>query len=307
MRWGLVAVAVAVLVAGCSAVSFGGDGPGSDPTSTVTPVPVTDSPPPTRTGVGERPPGVSVNGTVDAEALARAHTEYLADRTYTWSMREDASGPGAGFVRRVVVGNETFSLSQVQGELRRNASLYVNESGGFLRVAEPEGTRYDLLRLPGRPADYVFATVSIRQFLGDRTVAVSTVDRRGRTYYRLHAAGGPAPRALGPAEATIRHFSATAYVTREGFVRSLAAEYDRVVDGDPSHVSIRYDYSRLGESAPSAPDWVGNVTRRSTPAPVDPDATPERTATAERPGTPNGTGTVTDEHDGAATAATAGG
>ncbi|ELZ22769.1 hypothetical protein C475_16746 [Halosimplex carlsbadense 2-9-1] len=298
MRWGFAAVAVVVLVAGCSAVSFGGDGPGAPSTDTVTPVPVTDRSTPAPTVAGEWPPGVNANGTVDVETLTRAHTDYLANRTYTWSVREDSDEPGEGFLRRVVVGPETFSLWQSQGDPRRNVSLYVNATGGFLRVAEGGRTRYDLLRLPGRSSDYVFATVSIRQFLDRRTVAVSTVDRRGRTYYRLHAAGGPSPRGVGPAEATISDFSATAYVTTEGFVRSLAAEYDRVVDGDSSHVSVRYDYSRLGESTVTPPDWVGNVTRRSTPTPVDPDATPEPTATAAGPATPDGTATATDELDG---------
>jgi len=307
MRWGLAAVAVVVLLAGCSAVPFGGEGAGSAQADTVTPVPVTDSQTPTRTISGERPPGVSANGTVDADALARAHTASLENRTYTWSMRERTSDPQEWFSRSVVVGPERFSVSQSQGEPGRNVSLYVNATGGFLRVVEAGATRYDLLRLPGRPVDYVFATVSIRQFFDGRTVAVSTVDRRGRTYYRLHAAGGPPPRAVGPADATIRDFTATAYVTREGFVRSLAAEYDRAVDGDRSHVSIRYDYSRLGESAPSTPEWVDNVTRRSTPAPVDPDATPERTATPDEPGTPNGTATATDELDGSTRTATADG
>lgn len=293
MRWGLVAVAVVVLIAGCSAVSFGDDGPGAAPTDTVTPVPVTDGSTPAPTIGGERPPGVSANGTVDAGALASAHAAYLANRTYTWSIREDSDDPGDGFVRRVVVGSETFLLSQSQGDPGRNVSLYVNATGGFIRVAEGDRIRYDLLRLPGRAADYVFATVSIRQFLDGRTVAVSTVERRERTYYRLHAADGAPPEAVGPAGATISDFTATAYVTEEGFVRSLAAEYDRAIDGDSSRVSIRYDYSRLDESTVIPPDWVGNVTRRSTPTPADPDATPEPTATADGSATPDATATST--------------
>jgi hypothetical protein len=297
MRWGLVAVVVVVLVAGCSAVSFGGGRPGAGPTDTVTPVPVTDSSTPPPTVASGRPPGVSANGTIDAEALTSAHAAYLENRTYTWSIRENSDEPDEGFLRRVVVGPETFSISQVQGEPRRNVSLYVNETGGFIRVAEADRTRYDLIRLPGRATDYVFATVSIRQFFDGRTVAVSTLDRRDRTYYRLYTAGGPSPGALGPAEATIDDFSATAYVTQEGFVRSLAAEYDRVVEGDSSRVSIRYDYSRIGESTVTPPDWVGNVTRRSTPTPVDSVGTPEPTATAGAPGTPDPTATPTDELD----------
>ncbi|WP_436932266.1 hypothetical protein [Halosimplex halobium] len=298
MRRGAAVVATLVLVAGCSAVPFGSGDPRRGPTDTVTPVPVTDGPTPTRTLPDDLPPGVLANGTVDADALTSAHAAHLVNRTYTWSVSYDTDGAdGDRLVRRLVVGRETFTVSQTRGETGRNVSLYVNATGGYLRAVEAGETRYDLLPLPGRPEDYDFATVPVRQMFDDRRVSVSTVERGDRTYYRLYAAGDPPP-AVGPAEATISRFSATAYVTPEGFVRSMAAEYDRVVDGERARVTMRYDYSRLGESNPTPPDWLGEVPRLSTPAPADPDATPEGTATPDT-ATPNGTGTATP--DGTAT------
>ncbi|WP_436909922.1 hypothetical protein [Halosimplex marinum] len=306
-----------VLLAGCSAVPFGSDDPRTGPTDTVTPVPVTDDPTPTRTLPDDRPPGVLANGTVDADALTRAHAAHLDNRTYTWRVRYDTGvADGDRLVRRLVVDREAFTLSQVRGEAGRNVSLYVNATGGYLRVIEARQPRYEFLSLPGRAEDYHFATASVRQLLDERRVSVSTVERRGRTYYRLYAAGDP-PASVGPAGATITGFSATAYVTPEGFVRSLAAEYVRIVDGDRTRVAMRFDYSRLGESNPTPPDWLGEVPLRSTPAPADPDATPNGTVRLDGTATPNGTVTATpdgtaaptptDELDGSPTATAAGG
>jgi len=303
-------VAALVLLAGCSAVPFGSDGTPAL-TDTVTPVAVTDSPTPEPTVFDDRPQGVAPNGTVDADVLVRAHTERLANLTYTWVLRYDAGdGDNEGYVRRVVVGNGTFFVTQAPEGPGTNASMYVNESGGFLRSMAPQGTRYELIRVPGEADDYAFATGSIQQFLDDRTVSVSPVERRGRTYYRLYGAGGPAPGTLGPAEATISDYTVTAYVAPDGFVRSLAVEYDRTVDGDSSHVTVRYDYSRLGESVPTPPDWIAEVPRRSTPEPVDPDGTdgtdtpdvtdaPDRTDTPDRATVATASeGTPTDDLDG---------
>ena len=285
-----LAVATLVLVAGCSAVPFGAGGDTPARTDTVSPVPVTGSSTPEPTVAGDRPLGVAPNGTVDGDALARAHTERLANLTYTWVLRYDAGdGDDEGYVRRVVVGNGTFFVTQIPEGAGTNASMYVNESGGFLQSVSSQGTRYELIRVPGEADDYAFATGSIQQFLGDRTVSVSPVERRGRTYFRLYSAGGPAPGSLGPAEAAISDYTVTAYVTPDGFVRSLTAEYDRSVDGDTAHVTVRYDYTGLGESTPTPPDWVGEVPRRSTPEPVDRNETdtPDRTAA------PNGTAATT--------------
>lgn len=323
MRRGAAVVTTLVLLAGCSAVPFGSDDPRTGPTDTVTPVPVTDGPTPTRTLPDDLPPGVLSNGTIDADALVRAHTAHLDNRTYTWRVRYDTGvGDGDRLVRRLVVGRETFAVSQTRGETGRNVSLYVNATGGYLRAVEAGQPRYDFLPLPGRAEDYDFATASIHQLLDDGRVSVSTVERRGRTYYRLYAAGDP-PTSVGPAGATTTGFSATAYVTPEGFVRSLAAEYVRAVDGDRTRVTMRFDYSRLGESNPTPPDWLGEVSLRSTPRPAGPDATTTGTATPDGTATPNGTATATpsgtaapngtaastptDELDGTPTGTTAGG
>jgi hypothetical protein len=303
MHRGAAVVATLVLVAGCSAVPFGADDAGSGPTDTVTPAPVADSPTPERATVSVGPPGVGANGTVDADALSEAHVATIGNSTYTWSIEQVRTGSNTGqFTRQVVVGNETFVVTQSRDWTGANVSMYVNETGGFLQSVTGDRARYDFYRLPGGPEDYVLATALIQRFLDGRTVDVSTLERRGRTYFRLYVAGGPAPSSLGPADARVSGFTVTAYVTPEGFVRSLTAEYDLSRDSGRSHVSVRYDYSRVGESTATPPEWVDHVSGPSTPTPAEPDGTPNRTATpvGTTPGTPvpADTPTPTDSLDG---------
>jgi len=291
-----VAVATLVLLAGCSAVPFGSGDGRSGPPDTVTPVPVTESPSPPRTVTGERPAGVSADGTVNADALSEAHVAAVGDSTYTWSIERVTTGDDPErFSRQVVVGNGTFVVTQSRDWTGANVSMFVNGTGGFLRTVTGDRVRYDFYRAPGGPEDYVLATASIQRFLDGRTVAVSTLERGGHTYVRLHAAGDRAPKTLGPADATVSEFTVTAYVTPEGFVRSLTAEYELRGDGDRARVSLRYDYSRVGESSPAPPDWVGQADQEATPARSDSDATPNGTST---PGAaPAGTATATDSLD----------
>lgn len=297
MRTGAVIVVGLVLLSGCSAVSFGDGGQPSAPTETVTPVPITDAER-TSTETATRvdlPPGVHADGSVNAGALSRAHNRSLENQTYTWLVDYDTGEEdfvGGVFTRRAVVGDQSFFVEQVSLGPGANTSLYVNESDGFLRAAEDNGTRYDLLRIPGDVEEYVFAGEAIRRFLGGGTFDVTAIEREGQVYYRLHAADGPVPTTLASSSIVIRNYTATAYVTPDGFVRSLTAEYDRVIDGERSHVSFRYDYSALGESTPTAPSWVGEVRQRTTPEPTAPETpTPNgTTATA----TPNGATTTPD-------------
>ncbi|WP_436927248.1 DUF7537 family lipoprotein [Halosimplex amylolyticum] len=303
MRIRAVIVAALVLLAGCSAVSFGSDGQQGAPTDTVTPVPVTgtDRGASATTTPVDLPPGVNADGSVNAVELAQAHDAYVENRSYTWFVDYDTGRPdfvGGVFTRRAVVGNGSFFVQQVSLGPGANSSLYVNESGGFLRSAEGNETRYELIQVPGDHGEYVFADDAIRRFLGGTTFDVTTVERGGQTYYRLYVADGPIPDTLAASPVVVRNYTATAYVTSDGFVRSLTAQYDRVVDGNQSHVSFRYDYSHVGESTPRAPDWVGEIHLRSTPEPVPPGTTtPNGTTPPSDESTATAAGTTTDELD----------
>lgn len=263
-------VLVVFVLAGCSAVSLGGGGP-TTPSETVTPVPITTGPTDQTATSEPLPPGVDADGTVVSGTLSSAHTDYLANRSYTWFVRYDSGNEelaGGTFVRRAVVDNDTFVVEQVSPGPGANTSVYVNETGGFLRSVDDNDTRYDYLRVPGEPTDYTFASDTIRRFLGGSQFTVTEVDRRGRAYYRLHAADGPVPVMLAQSSTTAQNYTATAYVTSEGFVRSLTVAYDRSVAGNRSRVTFRYDYRQVGDSVPVAPRWVAEIDRRSTPTPV---------------------------------------
>lgn len=267
----VVVVAVLVLVAGCGAVPFGDGGRPGSPTDTVTPVPITTDRTETATGTpAALPPGVDADGTVHTMTLIEAHLNYVENRSYTWFVEYDTGNDGfvgGVFVRRTVVGEESFSVEQTSPGPGPNSTLYVNETGGFLRTIEGNETRYELLDIPGEHTEYVFAGDAIRRFLTGPQFTVTSLDRGGQTYYRLHTVDGTVPRRLTESSGVVSNYTATAYVTPEGFVTSLSVEYDRRIDRNHSQVTFRYDYSGLDESSPTIPKWVGEVPQRSTPTP----------------------------------------
>lgn len=297
MRRRLVLVAILLVLAGCSDVSFGGSGPEAAPGDTVTPVPVTETEAtPNGTDAGDDlPPGVDADGDVDPAVLWASHVSSLGGESYTWTVRFENGGSDGRFVRRALVDGETFRVEQTRPEPGPNTSLYVNESGGFLRSVAGGETSYERLRVAGGPEQYVFADEAVRRFLDGPQFDVTTVERRGETYYRLHAARGAAPAALDGPRAEVTNYTATAYVAPEGFVRTLAVEYDRLVRGHRARVSLRFDYSDVGSTAPVPPEWVSNVSERTTPVPTDrlDDGTPAPPSTpTSAPDRRNATATV---------------
>jgi len=96
-----------------------------------------------------------------------------------------------------------------------------------------------------------------RQFWENTT---DVVTHEGRTYYRVFSAGDDkpdvsegfnAPRAV--------NYRATAYITPGGIVRTLSVEYDRIrVDGY-HHITVRFDYTDIGETTVDRPAWIDRV------------------------------------------------
>lgn len=299
----VLAVAMVVLIAGCGAVPFGDGGQPAPPTDTVTPVPISADGTETTTGTpAALPPGVDTDGSVNAQRLSEAHENYVENRSYTWFIEYDTGNDGfvgGVFVRRAVVGEGTFYVEQISPGPSPNSTLYVNETAGFLRTIDGNETRYELLDVPGEHTEYVFAGNAVRRFLTGPQFTVTSVDRGGQTYYRLHTVDGTVPRRLSESSGVVSNYTATAYVTPEGFVKSLSVEYDRRIDRNHSQVTFRYDYSELGESSPTVPEWVGSVPQRSTPTPssIETSTSSNATVTPTSRASPTPTPTKTSAPD----------
>ena len=289
----LVLVAL-VALAGCGAVPLGGNTP-ADPTETLTPVPVsTETPTSTPT---DRPPGVAPSGTVNAARLREAHKSFLDGRSYEWRLvfdLQDSEDPTAveGFTRQAFVDGDRFFVEQRDENQPVVQSLFVNETGGYLRGVTGNETRTETTLDPGVAADYAVGGRLIGRFLTGMNANVTTAERNGETYYRLHATG-TAPSALRRLGTAVSDYRVTAYVSPEGFVRTLVVRYDRVWNENRERVYVRFDYSGIGTTGVEKPDWVDELD------PPTPEAPPSVvTSTPGDESTPSGSSTP-------ATAATA--
>lgn len=269
-----VVVVALVLLAGCGGVSLGESGP-ETPEKTLTPVPLSANGTDARTGTpSERPPGVSAGGVVDTRRLHEAHDSFLADRSYRWTLDYDLAGPGRagaefdqGFLRWAVVEPDRFLVRQANDGELVNQSLFVNESGGYLRTVEGNVTHNRTIARPGTSEEYVPSGQIIERFLTGMNPNVTRVERRGRTYYRLHDSTGLPP-TMERLATEISNYSVTAYVTPEGFVRSMSVTFDRSWGGGYERVSIRFYYEAVGSARVERPAWVADL------PPVTPTPTP---------------------------------
>lgn len=270
-----VVVGALVLLAGCGGVSLGASGP-ETPEETLTPVPLsangTDARAATPT---ERPPGVSAGGVVDARRLHEAHDAFLADRSYRWTLDYDLAGPGRsgpefdrGFLRWAVVEPDRFLVRQANDDEPVNQSLFVNESGGYLQTVEGNVTRNQTVARPGSSEDYVPSGQIIERFLTGMDPNVTRVERRGRTYFRLHDSTGVPP-TMERLAAEISNYSVTAYVAPEGFVRSMTVTFERSWETGYERVSIRFYYEAIGSVRVERPAWVADLPA-VTPTPTPP-------------------------------------
>jgi hypothetical protein len=272
----VLAVVTLVTLAGCGVAPLGG-GSADTPDETLTPVPVPATETPAKTS-GESPPGVTEDG-VDPERLRRAHEAFLEGRSYEWELTYNQSGTllqRSEFTRRAVVVGDRFFVEQEDCTSPVTESLFVDDSGGYLRVVEHNKTRTETLQSPGDTRDYVPTGQLVERHLGGANPNVSTVERDGETYYRIHVTT-PTPSARALADVT--EYRVTAYVTPAGFVTSMTVRYDRPRGDSLKTVSFRYNYHGLDGTTLSEPNWVGriNTTDASTPRP---DSGPTASPTA---------------------------
>jgi hypothetical protein len=252
-----IVVASLVVLAGCG--TFVGGSSEQEPAETMTPVPVMTPTSPTPTPVGDPPPGVSANGTIDIERLVSAHESSVADRSYSWRFSYTARQPNGTktdeFRRRVRVGDGRVLVDQATPGLSRNQSLYIGDSS-LLRTVRAGETEFEQVVEPWDHHAYAFAGDVIERYLTDVAVEVSVVNRDGRTYYRLYSDGFDVSAPLRQFGSDFWNYTLTAYVTQQGFVRTVAVDYRRDGAGGERRITTRYDYSGVGSTTVSEPPWV---------------------------------------------------
>jgi hypothetical protein len=142
------------------------------------------------------------------------------------------------------------------------------------------------------PWFYVTTGEHVGVYLDASSASVVTVDDRDQRYYRVHTTTPPPRITVRHPGASISNYTATAYVTSEGFVRTLSVEYNVTLVGRTSHVSIRIDHSDVGSTTVEWPEWAVEM-RRTTQAVVDTPIDLNATATPATPDPATAAGTTT--------------
>ncbi|MFB6140676.1 MAG: hypothetical protein ABEJ26_09610 [Halosimplex sp.] len=261
-RHALVAM-VALSLTGCSALSPAGP---ATPSETVTPLRV-----PTETAEPDLapPPGVSGNGSVSPGALARAHRRALGNRSLTWTVEfvqrdREAGAVIDGVTKRLQVGSGGTYRLRTAGIANQSQTLYVDGTGTYVRTVINDASVTRRLENSIGYRNYLTTGRSLHRYLETADASVSRVRRRGRPYYRVLVTAPPPALADGHPKQTVHNYTATAYVTPEGLVRTLVVRYDYSLRSDRVAVSIRTGYDRVGRTTVERPDWAAEPARGAT-------------------------------------------
>ncbi|MFB6173915.1 MAG: hypothetical protein ABEI39_04655 [Halobacteriales archaeon] len=268
MRWRLVVLVAVVLTAGCGSLFAADGGAERAEQATLTPAPVPEiTPTPEQWPLA---PGLTADGVADADVLAEAHREAVANRSYVFRVRR-------GFGVRVngTVPTNHTTVARVESprvyrvwtheeEVRfqrgltqlDNYSVYANGTASTIRSQLPDQLPTVRRQSAITPAVQhrhigVRATDAVRQFLAVGNVTVTPVRFDGRRHYLV--SGGSYS---GFAAGALDNENVTALVSPEGFVRSLDVSYSVRRMGDPRSVRYTFTYERVGNTTVDRPDWV---------------------------------------------------
>lgn len=256
MRRGRRAVLLAAvcLLAGCGGLP--GGGPPASEGDRFTPAPVASPP-------GPSVPGVHQGG-VDAETLAVAHADSLANRSYTVREAVDPRNGSAdryrSRTRRLAAAGgtpflvETTYPDRTGSGLRGEAVWYDGERAVYWR--EYGGSAGADLATTVRPAVDPLRRATLEALFGG--LRRPTVEARGdggavvSGPVDAHAVG------VGPAERlTATDASMTASVAPSGRVERLALAFSVVVDDEPVRVRYEYRLTDVGQTTVERPAWAG--------------------------------------------------
>jgi hypothetical protein len=215
------------------------------------------------------PPGVSVDGVTDADALATAHAAALGNRSYRWELSYVESVNGSVTAR----GTETVRVWS-----RRQFVSTVEWTGdpvGLTPVATRPSYADGERRYRPSAADGAVVTRSI----GDVPPAGEQGWRASR-YLRwcLSARSSTVERTVGDtahpitvvalngsSDPSVERYAARARVTADGFVRSLSVSYVLATRGDspPVDVDVTFRYYVDADGSPAPPPWFTGAGRQT--------------------------------------------
>lgn len=268
-RVAAVLLGVTVLVtavAGLTVLPTGEPAPPADQGPTTPPGTAVDADastgPATTAGPDDFPPGLTVEGVSDPEALAAAHAGEVAGRPRVLVLRVEKyedSRRWATYVERVVVQDHDVFASEIEFEgtsdglpaVTAATEVYVNREVEAVNVepalaTDPQASVESVPRDPsaylGRVRPYLRRALSV-----EGTDVVATRRGPNGTVYRVE--GTYAPGLSGQDE------SVTAVVTSAGAVRTLRHEYERPVSDGSIVVTIAYEF---GPTTVERPAWVGH-------------------------------------------------
>lgn len=267
--FGAVVVLLAVgAVLGFAGMPGPGDGAGPErPDGPAVDAPATATP---GTGADGRadgtPPGVDGGGIADLGVLAAAHSATLEGRPHT--VRFDRSrprdlDPNRTRVRREVDiavegGRYLARKAEVAGGNRTYLGAVYHERGVFYSADWNESAQrhHRILRLDSRnvlvPKPYELRDSLVERYLSTPETRLNgTVDRDGRTHYRIEGRGVPTRSTL----ADVENYSVVALVDPRGLVRRVTVEYTDSVPGATYRTRIEITYVRIGATSVERPDW----------------------------------------------------
>lgn len=264
--WRVAAACLLLVLAGCG-------GPAAAPateTRSVTAVEVPDD--------GTFAPGVTEEGVTGPSALARAHTDALAETSYRLVVNRTVRYAN-GTLRESLRVN--LSLAADRGYLVHtatagpaapvflgtppaNATFWSNGTTYLRRLGRDGTTTYNSFepregagtwQYWARTVPFGGGTGNPRDFFEDtfETVETRLVGTENETAYLL--VGETATEPLDEEYADPRNLSLRASVTPEGMVRSLTLRYEATVEGRTVTVVRTLRYEDVGETTAPRPPW----------------------------------------------------
>lgn len=251
---GAVAVVLLLATAGCNTPLADESKPPETPTLTPAPQPGTSTP---TANASRFPPGLGPEGVTDAERLVDAHTDALANVSYTVrlsSTREYPNGSVQTRYERVVrfASPDRFhyvlTVRSESGD--RRIERWRSGDTAFAAVTTDGDTTYRRLDEPQRPTLVTYSELT-RVFGLEPSRLADTTIRNGTTLYRLE--GGPGD------VSGLSNVSYVALVDPRGLVRSYTVTYD-VTDRDRTRsVEVAASFGAVGETTVERPPWYDDA------------------------------------------------